>query len=158
MAEATLKYGTTAPIAITLNGLLSSATAGRKSVEVDWTALKDTACMIDVTVKADDGGTIAVDKAVYVWIARSVDGTVYEDNLAAGDDDYTLVDPCNIQFLGAISVPVKNVSYTKSFLVTPVFPKFVLVVRNYSQTVAAAGKLAAAGNSAQYRPMRETVA
>lgn len=155
MAEATLKYGTTAAITITLNALLSSATAGRKSAAVDWTALNDTACLLDITVKADDGGTIAVDKAVYVYLARSVDGTNYEDGVTSGDADYTLADPPNLQYVGAISVPVKNVSYTKSFLITPVFPKWILVVRNYSQTVGASGKLAATGNSAQYRPVRE---
>lgn len=144
--DKSLVYGTTTAITITLNGLATSATAGRKSTSFDFAGAP--MAVIDVVCEVG-AGTIANDKGAHVWLARSLDGTNYEDGATSGDADYTPPTPSNMLYLGMVSIPVQSATYRKSFVVLDPYPGQILVVRNYS------GIALGAGSSAQYRSVTE---
>ena len=149
MATSSLVYGTTTTVTMTLNGLATSATAGRKSAAFALTnapmAMIDVVCVVGA-------GTIANDKGAHVWLARSLDGTNYEDGATDGDANYTPPSPSNMLYLGMVSIPVASATYRKSFLLLDPYPSHILVVRNYSGIALGAGSLV------QYRTITESIA
>lgn len=152
MATRTLSYGAASAVTITLANLASSATAGRKSAEV--TCSGEPLGVLEVTIAMANADTLGNDKGTHVWLARSVDGgTSFDDGVTSGDAAYTHAAPPNMQYLGMVSTPVKNVTYSRRFWIYDPPEKFIVVVRNYA-TIA----LAASGSSINYYPVTETIA
>ena len=142
---AKIAYGTSTAITITLNGLASSATAGRESTAIDNTIDKFLDAMVTVTLKAADA-VLADDEAAYVYAYNSEDGTNYSDMADGVDSAHT---PLSLPLVKVIPL-VQNVSQRGVFAIAQAFGgimprKWGIVVRNYSGQA-----LAAAGNSASY--------
>ena len=152
MATRTLSYGSATSVTITLADLASSATDGRKSVEVAGSG--EPYGVLEVTIAMANADTLGNDKGTHVWLARSYDGgTSYDDGVTSGDAAYTPANPSNMLYLGMVSTPVKNVAYSRRFFIYEPPEKFVVVARNYA-TIA----LAASGSSINYYPVTETIA
>ncbi len=152
MATRTLSYGSATGVTITLADLASSATAGRKSTAV--TCAGEPLGVLEVIIAMANADTLGADKGTHVWIARSVDGgTAYDDGATSEDAAYTHAAPPNMQYLGMVSTPVKNVTYSRRFWIYDPPEKFIVVVRNYAGIA-----LAASGSSINYYPVAETIA
>lgn len=142
-----IKFGTSTAITCTFNSLASSATVGRSSASVDNT----TNLFVDafVTVISSTGaGALANDKAIYVYVYASEDGTNFdnEQNVQPGTDaSYTINSPT--VFKGPILIPcaVPAQQYTRTFAIGPFFGgvmprKWGVIIVNFTgQTLAASG-------------------
>lgn len=152
MATRTLSYGAASAVTITLANLASSATAGQKSTEV--TCAGEPLGILEVTIALANADTVGNDKGTSVWIAQSHDaGTSYDDGVTSADAAYTPAVPNNLRWLGMVSTPVKNVVYSRRFMIFEPPEKFIVVVRNYAGIA-----LAASGSSVNYYPVTETIA
>lgn len=104
-------------ITITLNSLASSATAGRQSVSVDNTTNKYLDYLVMAKFKTS-ASALANDKAVYLFVAGSVDGgATFTDGLAVTsnattDAGFTRTDPPNLILLGVVNCPASSTVYT----------------------------------------------
>ena len=146
-------------ITMTLNSLASSATAGRQSSAVtliDGNNNVPQAIEIDAAISWTTG-TAANDKAIYFFLARSIDGTNYESGPpAVGTSDAaftfsnspvgTSPSATDLLYLGAIAIVGQSESHRKVFRVFSPPAKFILIALNYSGIA-----LASSGNSVQYR-------
>lgn len=159
MADIRTAYGSLVAATITLNSLASSATAGRKSNEIDFTTTKYLDVLAFLTIDMPASGSPANDKACYLFAAGSIDGgTDYSDGVTAGDAAFTHTDPPNLKLIGAVSCPASNVVYRAGpFSVAAAFggilPEWIVfVVRNYTGLT-----LRASGVSAlEYQPIHAT--
>ena len=152
MPDSKIAYGTSTAITITLNGLVSSATAGRESTAIDNTINKFLDALVTVTLKAADL-VLADDKAVYVYAYGSEDGTNYSDMVTGSDAAHT---PKALPLVKVIPLE-QNTSQRVVFAIAQAFGgvmprKWGIVVRNYSGQV-----LAATDNSASYTGIYSTV-
>lgn len=94
MADSYLQWGTVVSptgFSTSLSALASSASAGRQSAAIDLTAggVKVVNGLIRFRFKLATGGTLANDKAVYLWIFGSHDGTNWPQangNAVSGTD------------------------------------------------------------------------
>lgn len=95
-----VSYGTSTAITCTLAGLASSATAGRMSASVDNTTNLYVDAMLYLAVKTS-GATLANDKACYVYLYGSEDGTNYsgstQEGTAGTDSAVTFDNPTNLK-------------------------------------------------------------
>ena len=140
-----IAYGNSTAITITLNGLASSATAGRESTAIDNTINKFLDALVTVTLKAADAA-LANDKAAYVYAYGSEDGVNYSDLATGLDAAHT---PKVSPLIKVIPLE-QNVSQRVIFAIAQAFGgvmprKWGIIVRNYSGQA-----LAAAGNSVSY--------
>lgn len=145
---ATLKqaWGTVRDFTLTLASLASSATAGREATAVTTNTddCIDYICQVGVKLQT---GTPANDKAVYVYVYGSVDGTNYTDNATGSDAAITLRDPTNLRLACVIPCPDSGgLTYESSpFSIAALFggilpAKWSIVVRNYTGvTLSATG-------------------
>ena len=112
MATIQTAYGTSnQSLTITLTSLASSATAGRESAAVNNSSdlFLDVLVMAKVVLAA---GTIANDRAVYVYAYGSVDGgSNYPDNVTGADAAITMTDPTNLRLLGVLNTPTSAGTY-----------------------------------------------
>lgn len=133
---AKIKYGTSTAITITLASLGTSATVGRESTAIDNTTNRFVDALVYVKIKVGDG-TIANDKAAYVYAYGSEDGTNYAENITGSDAAYTQLDPTALRLIGVIPLPAKQVTYkSQPMSVAQAFGgrlprKWGIVVRNY---------------------------
>ena len=140
-----IAYGASTAITITLNGLASSATAGRESTAIDNTINKFLDALVTVTLKAADAA-LANDKAAYVYAYGSEDGVNYSDLATGLDAAHT---PKVSPLIKVIPLE-QNVSQRVIFAIAQAFGeimprKWGIIVRNYSGQA-----LATAGNSVSY--------
>lgn len=143
---------------ITLSGLASSATAGRQSTPVSLLdGNNDVPIAVDLDVSLTLGtGTLGGDRAVYLWVARSVDGINFESGpptTGPADAAFTFASspvgssplPTDLYYLGAIPFNLgSGESRRKVFRIAAPTANFALVVLNYSGITLSAG-------SVQYR-------
>ncbi len=133
---AKIKYGTSTAITITLASLGTSATVGRESTAIDNTTNRFVDALVYVKIKVGDG-TIANDKAAYVYAYGSEDGTNYPENITGSDAAYTQLAPTVLRLIGVIPLPTKQVTYkSQPMSVAQAFGgrlprKWGIVVRNY---------------------------
>jgi len=138
MANIKLAYASSTAIPITLASLASSATAGREGTASDNGTNLYIDALVQVKVKLQTG-TPVNDKAVYIYVYGSEDGTTYTDNASGTDAAITLRDPPVMALLGAISCPDSGaltyesqpMSVAQAF--GGILPrKWGIVVRNYT--------------------------
>ena len=160
MASVKLVYGTTTAITITLASLATSATAGRESTAVDngTNLFLDALVTVILTIAT---GSIANDKAAYVWAYGSEDNTTFTGNVTGTDAAITLDDPTPLKLVQVIPMPTAGTSdktYKAVFSIAQAFGgvlprKWGIVVRNYCGI-----NLEAHDCSASYSGIYETVA
>lgn len=158
MGDQRLGLGTSTAITITLNNLASHASNGRESTAIDnSTNLNSTNLYFDadVTVTAAlVAGSPANDKAIYVYVYESEDGTNYTDNATGSDAAITLRSPTNLRLIGVLSCPDSGgLTYRGTFAVRDLKRKWGIVVRNYTGLA-----FAASGCSASYSGRYATAA
>src|SRR5688572_7163853 len=97
-------YSNSFSITITLNGLASSATAGREGTSVSNATdrYEDVHVTPKVTLAT---GTPSNDKAVYVYAWGSEDGTTLPDNVSGADAAITLRVPTILRLAAIITCP-----------------------------------------------------
>ncbi len=134
------QFGTSTSITCTLASLASSATAGRGSAAVDNTTNLADDAMLTISVKTS-ASALANDKACYVYLYGSEDGTVYSGSSAEapGTDAAVTIDaPTNLIGPLMISCPASSTTYTLvigsvAALFGGVMPrKWGFVLRNYT--------------------------
>ena len=134
---------TAAVITCTLNSLASSSTAGRGSAAVDNTTNLYDDALVEVILKTAATTTPANDKAGYVYIYGSADGTNYDgsSNENVGTDAAVTIDaPTNLKGPVVLVLLNSNASYKTSFSVARFFGgvmplKWGVVVQNFSGMV-----------------------
>jgi len=132
-------YGTSTAITCTLASLASSATAGRGAAAVDNTTNKYDDAMLTVAVKTS-ASALANDKACYVYLYGSEDGTIYNGSSAEaeGTDAAVTVDsPTNLKGPYVIACPASSVTYRTVIPIAAAFGgvmprKWGFVLRNYT--------------------------
>lgn len=137
MTTANIAFGTSTAITCTLTSLASSATAGRQSTVIDNTSALAIDALVTVGV-ATNASTPAADKACYVYVSGSEDGTNYDmDDAAPGASDaaYTINAATNLKGPIIISCPTASKTYRKTFSVAAMFGgvmprKWLIVVCN----------------------------
>ncbi len=147
-----IKYGTTTAITITLNSLASSATVGRQATVVT-NAVNLFDDVLVTIILSTAAGAPANDKAVYVYLAGSEDGTNYDQDdgvIGATDAAYTVNAPSNLKGPIAVNCPTASKVYNKVFSLAQFFGgrvplKWVPVVVNFEGQ-----SLNASGNSMSY--------
>lgn len=146
MANIKLAYGTSTSFTLTLASLASSATAARESTAIDNSSDLFIDALVQVKV-ALQTGTPANDKAVYLYVYGSEDGSTYTDNATGSDAAITLRTPTCLQIVGIIPCPDSGgLTYeSQPFSVAGAFGgylprKWGIVVRNYTGvTLSATG-------------------
>lgn len=143
MASVTIAYTTTKSLTCTINGLASSATAGRESTVVNNSTTKylDAQVFIEATCP---NSAPANDKAVYIY-AYGGSTTLYTGAVTGSDAAYTMADPTPLKLIGVVPVPTQNVTYRAGpYSVAAAFggvlpPRWGVFVRNYcGQTLTTA--------------------
>lgn len=143
-ANLTEKLGTTTTLTCTLTSLASSATGGRESATVDNTTDLFLDVLVWMKAKPQNSGSIANDKAIYVYAWGSLNNTDFPDAVTGADAAITLNDPTQLRLIGVLNVAAINVSYSSEPLslasafggVVP--PYWGLVIRNYCGTALSA--------------------
>ena len=152
MPDSKIAYGTSTAIMITLNGLASSATAGRESTAIDNTINKFLDALVTVTLKAADL-VLADDKAAYVYAYGSEDGINYSNVATGVDAAHTPKVLPLVKVIPLEQNTIQRVVFSIAQAFGGVMPrKWGIVVRNYSGQV-----LAATDNSASYTGIYSTV-
>lgn len=103
-ADVKLAFGTSTSITCTLASLASSATAGRECTAIDNSSNLYLDAIIRVHFKLQTG-TPANDKAAYVFLYGSEDGTNYTDNATGSNAAITMRVPTNLPLGGVILCP-----------------------------------------------------
>src|SRR5258706_5463087 len=106
-----ISYGTSTAITCTLASLASSATAGRGCTVIDNTSNLFDDVLLTIAVKTS-ASALANDKAVYVYLFGSEDGTVYGSSSAESvgtDGAVTLDSPTNLKGPFIINCPAVSV-------------------------------------------------
>ena len=135
-----IKYGaSTAITPFTIASQPSSATAGRSCPAIDnGTNLFDDV-LLTITVKTS-ASALANDKACYVYVYGSEDGTTYNASSAEGvgtDVGITLDAPTNLKGPLVISCPASSVTYRGEWSIAQLFGgvlprKWGVVLQNYT--------------------------
>lgn len=140
MTDIKTAYGSEAQaITCTLASLASSATAGRESAAVDNTSNLWLDTLVYVAVKLTSG-TPGNDKAVYVYVAGTVDKTTpkWPDEITGLDAAITFDNPTNLRLLGVINAPTASATFRGGpWSVASVFggvlpEKWSIAIRNYT--------------------------
>jgi len=138
MAVTKITYGTSTSITCTLASLASSSTAGRGCTAVDNTSNLYDDALLTVSVKTS-ASALANDKACYIHIFGSEDGTVY--NASSGesvgtDGAVTLASPSNMRPF-VLSCPASATTYRAVISIASFFGgvmprKWGFVLQNYT--------------------------
>jgi hypothetical protein len=102
MADLKQAFGSSTAITCSLASKTSGSS--RESTAIDNTSNLFLDVLVYLAVKLQTG-TPAGDKAVYVYVYGSEDGTNYTDNATGSDANITLRQPTNLRPLGVISTP-----------------------------------------------------
>lgn len=133
-------YGSSTTLAITLASLASSSIAGRESATVTTTVNKPLDVHVMLQTKTSSG-TIANDKAIYIYVHGSEDGTNYG---SANDVELTGTDAAvtnvgtGLILASVISASTSGTAYnSQPFSVAQAFGGYVprkwgVVVRNFT--------------------------
>lgn len=127
----------------TLASLASSATAGRQGATqtfVDANNRVPTAVNVRFRARLTNAGSVANDRAVYLWLARSFDGTNFEagpPTVGAADAAYTFTNapggnPVGLVLVGALGFVANSESQERVFTVINPGRKGVFIVQNYA--------------------------
>ncbi|HYM25511.1 MAG TPA: hypothetical protein VEU08_19970 [Vicinamibacterales bacterium] len=140
MAETKIKYAGSTTITCTLASLASSQTAGRMATAVDnGTNLYDD-ILVTIGVKTS-ASALANDKAVYVYVSGSEDGTNYDSDdtviTTPVDGAYTINLPSNLKLAACLNCPTSSKTYYATFSLARLFGgacprKWTLVVVNFT--------------------------
>jgi hypothetical protein len=133
-------YATSSGLTNTLASLASSATAGRSCLAIDNTTTRYMDGMLTIRVKTSSS-SLANDKACYVYLYGSEDGTTFDGSSAESvgtDAAVTLESPTILQ--GPFVIPCNTVSVTYGLVIKSVAAafggnlprKFGFVLRNYT--------------------------
>ena len=139
MATVNVKYGTSTAITCTLASLASSSTAGRTCTVVDNSSNLFDDVLLTIAVKTS-ASALANDKACYVYLFGSGDGTVYNASSAeaVGADAASSPDvPTNMRGPFIISCPAVSTTYRIVISVAQAFggvlpKKWGFVLRNFT--------------------------
>lgn len=139
MAVTTITYGASTSITCTLASLASSATAGRGCAVVDNTTNKFDDALLTIAVKTS-ASALANDKACYIYLYGSEDGTVYNASSAesVGTDAAVTPDsPGNMRGPYILNCPASSTTYRTVISVASAFGgimprKWGFVLRNYT--------------------------
>lgn len=135
-----ISYGSSTAITCTVASLASSATAGRQSAVVDNSSNLFDDVLVFLALKTSSSA-LANDKAIYVYLWGSEDGSTYSGSSAegqgAGDSAMTMDDPTNMILARVIPCPAVSTTYKALFSVAQFFggvmpKKWGLFVRNYT--------------------------
>lgn len=102
MADMKGKFDASTAITITLASLASGS--ARQSANVDNSATLFVDALVDVAVKLA-AGSPSGDRAVYLFVYGSEDGSTYGDNATGADAALTMRVPTNLRPLGIINTP-----------------------------------------------------
>jgi len=139
MAVQNIQYGTSTAITCTLASLASSSTAGRSCVAVDNGSNEFDDALLTIAVKTS-ASALANDKACYIYIYGSEDGTVYGASSAEAvstDVAVTLGVPSNMRGPFVLSCPAVSVTYRAVIPIASFFGgvlprKWGFVLQNYT--------------------------
>lgn len=127
----------------TLVSLASSATAGRQGATVtfvDGSNRVPEFVFVRFRAKLTNSGTVANDKAVYLYLAESYDGTNFTSGpptVGAADAAYTFTNapgtnPVGLRLVGALGFVANNESQERVFRLWSPPRAGVFVVQNYT--------------------------
>lgn len=139
MATQNIQYGTSTAITCTLASLASSSTAGRGGVVVDNSSNEFVDALLTIAVKTS-ASALANDKACYIYIYGSEDGTVYSASSAEAvgtDAAVTFGVPSNMRGPVVLSCPASSVTYRTVIPIASFFGgilprKWGFVLQNYT--------------------------
>jgi hypothetical protein len=124
VAVSTILYGTSTAIPCTLASLAgSSATAGQGCAAVDNTSNKFDDALLTIAVKTS-ASALANDKACYVYLWGSEDGTVYNASSAEAvgtNASVTIDNPTNMRGPFPIGCPAVSQTYRVTISVATAF-------------------------------------
>jgi hypothetical protein len=106
---ANIKEAIGASTAITITVASLGAASARESLVVDNSALLYLDAMITFKLKTVAG--LAADKAIYIWLYASEDGTLYDYNATGADAAITLLSPHNFKGPFVINTPTDSLTY-----------------------------------------------
>lgn len=137
MADVKISYSSSGTISCTLASLANSSSAGRGSASIDNTGNLFDDAMLFIAVKTS-GTTLGGDKACYVYIYGSEDGTNYQGSSleAPGSDSAVqITSPTNLKGPITISCPGTSATYRSVSSISQFFGgrmprKWGFVVRN----------------------------
>ena len=135
--------GTLASAKGTLASLASSASAGRQGAAVTFVDGNNRVpefVFLRFRAKLVASGTVANDKAVYLWLARSYDGTNFESGpptVGASDAAYTFTNapgsnPVGLYLVGSLGFVGNGESQERIFRLWSPPRKGVFIVQNYA--------------------------
>lgn len=142
-----------------LQSLASSATGGWQSDVVDNTSNLFIDAIVQVVLKTTNSGSIANDKAGYVYAYGGLD-TTYTNPASGSEGAITLTDPTGLRLIDVIPLLATDTVYEgQPVSVARAFggvlpPKWGIVVRNYCGIALAA----TSGSTVTYRGLYNTVA
>lgn len=138
-----ISNGTLASAKGTLASLASSATAGRQGATVTFVDGNNRVPEFifgRFRAKLVNSGSVANDKAVYLWLAESWDGTNFSSGpptVGASDAAFTFTNspqtnPTGLRLVCALGYVSNNESQERTFIIQRPPRKAVFVVQNYS--------------------------
>lgn len=116
--DARQDWGASTAITINLNSLANNS--ARESAAIDNTSDEFPDALVTVQVKTNSNVPTG-DKAVYVYVAGSEDGTNFTDNATGSDAGITLASPTNLIHVATIACPALSTTYRKVFSVATAF-------------------------------------
>ena len=134
-----IKYSTSTAITCTLASLASSATVGRCSTAIDNTTNLYDDAIVTLSIKTGANAP-ANDKAIYVYVYGSEDGTNYEQeesNSPASDGAYTINAPTIFRLAAIIPILTAAKIYTTVFSIATMYNgimprKWGIIVINFA--------------------------
>jgi hypothetical protein len=137
MSNVKQAFGGVTAITCTLASLASSATVGRESASVDNSSNLWLDALAQVQIKTG-AGAVGNDKAVYIYVAASVDGSTWSDTATGADAGITINNPTQLRLGAVISVAAAATTYiAEPFSIAALFGgsmpyKWSLVVINFA--------------------------
>jgi len=118
MADIKEKFATSSSITLTINGLTQDS--ARESTAIDNTSnlYDDVLLYLAINVANSAMGS---DKAIFVYLYASEDGTNYTDNATGTDAALTMRSPTNLILLDRIETPTQNIVYKKVWAIAQAF-------------------------------------
>lgn len=114
MSDIKTAFGTSTAITCTMASLASAA--ARQSTVVDNGTNKFVDALVNISVKTSASAPSG-EKAVYVYVYGSEDGTNYSGEASGSDASYTISSPTNLTLLGRIECPAASTTYKGVFSV-----------------------------------------
>ena len=131
--DVSIKYMSSSTATITLQSL--GSTSSRQSNVIDNTSNKYLDYLVSVKL-ASTTGTIASEKACYVYVVADNGNGEYTEGASTADSVITLTSPSNAIRVGMVNVPAANTVYRSGpFSIAAAFggmlpPKFAIVIEN----------------------------